>query len=745
MGMSARQHALPLLLLATCRGAGATPDSLSLDGGEDAWQTPAASSPFPIDDYVLGQDRCDYGALLALFDGEDYLIVTANDPPLGSPAYIRAVRVTPSGDVVDPYGIKVSELGPLAMDGACLGATCLLAWVRPNDGHVVASRVVGGAIVDDPLVDLGPADMHVQVAGAGDAFLVVWTPFGDNQRAARITAGGELLDTPAVSLPTSAQAPIMAISGDTLGWIAFWQDASSLRALRISSDGNYGEPSDLPLSVGQDGSLQVASGPDIHLLVWQHDDGSIRAARINSAGALLDADSIIVSASGRAPSVTLDSSDTFLVASFAADRDAIEVARVLLGGTLVPTFASVEMSGAMPDGDPLPPVFSSSGDDLLLAWSAANRGRNELRYIEASRLTAQGDQLDVPPLFLSTAPPLQSSLATSTRLDGILVAWLDSRRENWRDGPLDAVDVYASRFGTDGATRLGPAFLVHENATHDVAVSSSPTGWIVAAGGAPATVTKLGVDGDIVATEVLPDAATEVAVASAEARSLVVWRTDAGSRGARLADGELVDPLGFEITDGSKDDYSLSVASDGTRFLVAWVDEGGVRSSFVAADGDPVVAAWEVADCGAIPFGVHSAAVASKPDGWFVGWSCYEDGSVRGALLEPGGARYASVLVAPSGVEPIAGPLDVSFDGRANVVAWQAEPIAADGAVRAAWVQPDGNVPIPGGILIHEHASWIGRPAVGCSLDDACIVATSAFLDGRFLRAVASTLATPSP
>lgn len=196
--------------------------------------------------------------------------------------------------------------------------------------------------------------------------------------------------------------------------------------------------------------------------------------------------------------------------------------------------------------------------------------------------------------------------------------------------------------------------------------------------------------------------------------SLVVWIVNSKVYGARVAaNGTVLDPNGIAIaTTGRAALFSQRVASNGTTWLVVWVDS----SSNTRIVGARVDAAGTVLDGSSIPLTAASGnpsapSVASGGSNWLVAWEGARSGtdkdiygtrvSAAGTVLDPAGIL---LRVAESDqVKPA-----VAYDGTNWLVGW-GEP----SGISVARVAGDGGVLDSNAIAVTTNDSLgIGRMAI---------------------------------
>ncbi|MES1183594.1 MAG: hypothetical protein ABUL60_07245 [Myxococcales bacterium] len=346
------------------------------------------------------------------------------------------------------------------------------------------------------------------------------------------------------------------------------------------------------------------------------------------------------------------------------------------------------------------PAVAHSSSDYLVAWAEPQSGgifsaRNA--SIFSARVAANGQLIDSTPLLLGTGPGRRGTPSVASDGTDFAIVWDDTA--NGSD------DVFAAAVSSLGA--VSPSASIASGATSQTnpGVASNGSGYFatweepdgihgarltpeLTVDGSPALVAAGRADGGGTT------AATLASVASNGTSYLVVW-VDAGSArtvyGARVAaDGTVVDPSGFPIGAIAAGERPR-VTWDGASYLVVWKGATGAEGSLHAAS---------VSESGAVTaVELTSAAAASAPS---VGMLCGSPFVVwqETAPLSPADVFGVLVPAAASFVTPIAA---TSANEAAPVVSGrQTEALAAfvnDGRVYARIVtaSPCGGSVEPGG------------------------------------------------
>jgi hypothetical protein len=388
---------------------------------------------------------------------------------------IRAARMTPDGEVLDPVGVLVDGFerseGPVVV--AQGGGAFLVAWEK-EPACVYVSRVTtdGVLAVGAPLlVNQGPSDTSSRgpaVAWNGSSFWVLWSRNGEaaGVYGARVSPDGRLLDATPVKLAGVFGRPAVAAEGPRA--LAAWSGEGAaagplVRGARLGEDGALLDADPLPLlDVGTEiaGSAALAWNGSVYLLAAARGGAApeIRAARVGPDGKALDGAGLAL---GRAavmladgPTVAWNGSRFVVLWATQEMEEGRETPR--LAGALVGGDGQV---AAMPGRDWTTsgggPALAVSGGDAFAFWAEVSwwtdRGIPADLDVQGLRLGREGGAAGKPAL-ISRGTNLQSEPVIASGGDRLLVAWED-RRDDKANG-----DIYAARLASDGKT-LDPVAL----------------------------------------------------------------------------------------------------------------------------------------------------------------------------------------------------------------------------------------------------------------------------------------------
>jgi hypothetical protein len=550
---------------------------------------------------VYVPDICTNEAGDCAFDGTNFLVVWTWHDVHGEQLGINCARVTPQGELVDAVCIAISR----------------------------------GDYWND---DLG----HVAVAFDGSNYLVAWREsrngtYDYDIRGARITPAGVVLDTQGFLISGAENDqwhPSIAFDGTD--FLVVWQDARD-------SDNHY----------------------------------DIYGARVTPAGVVLDTAGIAVSAAANnqeAPRLVFDGVN-FLVVwqdyrnGYYSDIYGARVSREGLvldsSGLAISTATSYQWD----------PHVASDGTSFFVCWDDLRDGLNA-EDVYGARVTPDGIVLDTAGLVVTDADDNQGG--SSLLFDGTnyLVVWTDERHG------VGIRDVYGARVAPDGLVRDTSGLVISAAAVH-------PGGPVLAFDGA---------------------------------NSLVAWSdlsTGSGSAlyGSRVTPaGNVLDTLHFCLTPCAGYQQWPAVALGGTNYLVAWADlsDFAVPNILCAR----VTPAGEVLDQRGLKISTATGlqgevSVAFDGTNFLVVWDAYRSGTagdVFGARVTPEGEVLDTAGFSISVASNQCGSR-VAFDGTNYLVIWTA--VSSDlGDIYATRVTPDGVVLDTAGIAISTAANEQSMPAV---------------------------------
>ena len=147
---------------------------------------PLISAEFGLDQPLAGPAPCTRAAPLIAANDSGYLVVWTHGNGLATSAAVYAARLSLAGELLDPFGILVSDRAA-EQTGCAVAAgpdAFLVVWSAPHgtsvsDWDILGARIqADGTVIDSqPLTVCGQAgtvQSSPAVAGNGDNYLVVW-------------------------------------------------------------------------------------------------------------------------------------------------------------------------------------------------------------------------------------------------------------------------------------------------------------------------------------------------------------------------------------------------------------------------------------------------------------------------------------------------------------------------------------------------------------------------------------------
>ncbi len=386
---------------------------------------PLVSRVFAVDSAIVSYPRTRMERPAAAFNNGVHLAAWLAHVPIDGrfttyPA-IQFARVSPTGVVLDPYGINAphrtaNRRNPTV---AAFGSGFLLAWDE-DGGQSFAVRVdVGGRVLDltPTRLNLG----HSPAAACHPDGCVVVTTAG----AVRLGADGAVLGPAASAIPSGLESPTIVRTAS--GYVAAWAarplgGPSDVFFLRLRRDGTAIDtaPQTATFAASNRQTPRIASDGTRALLVWNATVGSgSRAPGIYG---------VVIPPSGPAPTSPLFFSTTspslpdvawdgvnYLVTW---QTHPFGTVRVTPSGTILDTTPRlVEPTTPLAAGAPVLSV-GTGGPQAFWLWSGDGTSYT-------TRLGPDGRSV-APPVRLSLAATLQVSPASAWDGNQFVVAWLDT-------------------------------------------------------------------------------------------------------------------------------------------------------------------------------------------------------------------------------------------------------------------------------------------------------------------------------
>jgi MYXO-CTERM domain-containing protein len=673
------------------------------------------------------------------FDGAQYMVVWSQEttPPSLDNGIYRA-RIAPDGSVLDPGGVRtyaqelLSPVVGLSFDGT----HHLVSW--SDSGGILAGRIAPDGTPVDTVPIAVDASAHGRgrrelgpVAGFdGTNHVIAWRFQGEDEQgyelyrimASRVTPQGQALDADGIvvhqqNFESSRVHRLDMVAGGGRSVVLWSEDDSgeggpralSIAVRQIAADGTV---STHPADAARRGlDFTIAAHPAGALLLWREGEDAF-AEYPAIVGMQLDAAGAPVAGSVVLPGSTASQQEVVAVASDGQDYF------VLWTDTIDPEAEGKALYGARvaADGTPLDPEplqLSTQSADLadvvfdganfVVTWVHHTGGEGDGDPFQTVRVSRAGELLDTQPLPPRLSSPDDTLAGASDGTHTLLVG------DNY-DSAGDALSVVL--MDQNGISGNAVQILDREQrfAVDDPSVASSGTGYLVAWDGGGQILGQR-VDGaGLLVGEPFPIASRapihSPKVSFGGGNYLVVWQASDGIFATRVSpDGQVLDPDGKMLAAlPTHLDSGVSVAFDGTSFVVAWAaravagDLGSVdvHAAEVGTDGEVVrqfVISNEPGSEG-IP-----AAAAGEPGQVLVAYSRFVPGApfdarrARARLLTPEDVPGPGPDAGPSG--PDAGPPGPAPDAGPPGPAPDAGPPELMPDAGGAPIEPP--VPPPGG------------------------------------------------
>lgn len=682
-----------------------------------------------------------YQALPAIaFDGNQYLVVWEDYHHYkGAPndTDIYGTRVTTSGQVLDPLGIRVStapnnQMAPTVAFG---GDVFLVAWSDERNGvgagDIVGARVSAGGVVLDPngfsISAVGGAQSNPALAflSSTQAFAAAWADrrsgTSSDVYVARISIAGVVLDAPlglsTLSGPGDQDRPALSCLEDTCMVVSEDRNGadSNIVARRVDASGTLLGPGTISVSsaVRRQTTPSVANDGSNYFVVWTDErnastspgPGDIYGARVSSGGAVLDPLGVSISQLAedeRFPSVVGDDTQYLVVWQRDVGQpnryDVLAHRRTLAGapiGAAPLTLAANVLARpelAPPRGYPIVPRAIFGGTNFFVLWADRTGYYDDVYGV---RLSTAGAILDASALLVSKQPNDQRAPRIAFNGTRYLAVWEDRRDPE----PPQVPELYGALLSSTGSVL-------------------DPNGRLIA-------TTKDSI------TPSSPESIRCPDVASNGVDFLVVWQRAGGSPTSVLAtrvaaaSGAVLDPAGIPIASGSTS--CPAVTFDGSNYVIATgLGTSSLRIVRVSSVGG-IVGVSTVPTSGNTL--VHSGGAASTGSGALIAWS-----SLNGLTYDVFAARTnsAGVLLDPTGFAVSTGVghryyARAAAGGGQYLVVWQDErngstnpDIVGTRITSAGSVLDASGVPIAtaAGPQINPSVSWVSQAFVVNWTDD---------------------------
>jgi len=690
---------------------------------------------FGMDSPLEGPAPCTRAAPLIAANDSGYLVVWTHGNGVATAAAVYAARLSPAGELLDPFGILISDRA--AEQTVCAVAAgpddFLVVWSAPHgtsvsDWDLLGARVqADGAVLDTPPFTVcgqaGTIQNSPAVAGNGDNYLVAWRDSrGSGIYGAVVAANGAVSSTNGFPISVAANdqyTPTVAALGTN--YLVAWQDYrnagiyynADIYAARVTGNGAVLDTNGIAVCKSANSKYHpaVAANGTNFLVVWEGYDPSgndILGARLGSDGLVLDTNGFVICHAANAqinPAAAALSGGSLVVwqdyrGSPSNDFEAAIYGARVLGDGSVADPGGVAMSSTL-SGQGNAAVGARGADAMVVWQDFRNNPASTLSDIYGASVTTTSNLTAALAFEVSTVANAEFSPVTAANGASFLALWADNR-----NAAASGVDLYGLRLDPTGSPVDAAPFpiCVATNDQAHPAVAAQGGNWLVA--WSDWRLSANATHSDIFATLVGPSGAVMQpggipictatndqdlpAVGALGTNFLVVWQdarrtsptvTQIDIYGARVSgNGDLLDATAFPIGRNSGQQTAPAIAANDYQALVVWT--GGrsgatvnqVYFARVGADG-AVLDTNGIALC-PTSFTQTAPAVTGNGQGYFVAWADWR-GAAANAPNIYGAQVGTNGVVSPANGLPIrvaAGVQTaptVAFNGLEYLVAWQ--------------------------------------------------------------------------
>ena len=289
------------------------------------------------------------------FDGTNYLVVWRKYIA-GNEWYVYGARVTSSGSVLDPAGIKISSRTQTSLNYtkpavSFDGTNHFTVW-QDSNGDIYGARISTSGVVIDPSgirISNSSTAMSPALAYDGTNYMVVWSDRreGNNKiYGSRISTDGTVLDPTGIKVyygTEFALNPSIAFNGTN--YFVVW-DYYGIRGVNIETSGVVNQ------------TIRVIDS-NINLSnvypVLAHDGSKYYISWAGSFGSYIDNSGNVISASGTQfrsssaiPSVSVDSTNKLFLFVYS---DSYNITGEIVGDVTAPTTSASPSDGTYPSSE----------------------------------------------------------------------------------------------------------------------------------------------------------------------------------------------------------------------------------------------------------------------------------------------------------------------------------------------------------------------------------------------------------
>ncbi len=560
-------------------------------------------------------------------------------------------RIQPDGTVLDPVGIQLVEGGNEYVGASCNGENVLMVSESIQTQPSVSARLLNsqGVLLNSPYTCPGE---QPAVASDGSGWIMVFTRLDSVVRhvyGARIGPDGVAIAPPSRLCQFESDQTCPSVAWNGTDYVVAFRDernvstsGSDIYALRVAPDGTVHDPDGFAVcnaNGDQNWTACAASGSTVLVACEDKRNGStadIYTARVRDTGAVDNTNgrAVCTAAGDDLSPKAVGNADGWVVVWEDNRTAATQVYRARIG-----------LDGRSIDPDGVP-VFSSANfqtnpnicldsSECVVCWSDSATDWPLSREVLVRRFDLSGVPLDTQPFPICQTGQYQRSPRLARTTSGFMTVYAETP-------DILNPDLYIAPLDSDGHLTGAGRIALKADAEYDVepVIASDGQNCLVAWKNSPngqadnlnILATRVTPSGGILDSPPIvvcnaPHTQTTLCVAYGGGVYLVVWSDDrASSRhiyGARVRpDGTLLDPNGFLI--GSNPIYQdfAAVGSDGSRFLVTWMEYVNSYASIVGRIVDPDHPGGSppqfVIEQGAHPPFFRQSAVASSGSNYLV-------------------------------------------------------------------------------------------------------------------------------
>ncbi|MBM7115691.1 TolB family protein [Archangium primigenium] len=642
------------------------------------------------------------------------------------------------GTWVDAAGQRTAVPARFEVDRIVLSVSASV--VEGSSYPAVLDPIVSPEIgMDDPVY--GPADNSQSspaIAHNGKNFLVVWHDYRSNNYdiyGARVSNSGVVLDATGIRVSNALnEQSFPVVTHDGTNFLVVWQDYRNggydIYGARVSNAGIVLDTNGIPISSATNSQTEPAVTHDgtNFLVVWQdyrnggHD---IYAARVSNAGIVLDSSGIPISTyvnHQTKPAVASNGTNSLVVwqDTRSGGTEDIYGARVSnTGSVLNPNGILISTAVNRQES----PAVAYSGTEFLVVWQDYRSGTNYDIY--GARVSSTGVVRNPSGIPISTATNHQMAPALAKEGTNFLVVWQDTR----------SYDIYGARVNSVGAVLDTNGILVStaSSSAHEPALASDGTSSLVVwhdysyingpnIYGARVSSAGTVLDTSDISISKSGNGQYTPTVASDGTNYLVVWHDtrhgNSALYGARVNEmGTVLDTSGIPLATSGYSRFNPKVAYGGTSYLIVWCEYRSntsydIYGARVSSDG-------MVLDTTGIPISSDATSqydptVAYDGANFLVVWREYNSNTnndIRGARVSSNGAVLDTNSISISTASNDQHNPVVAFNGTNFLVAWLDYRIGS-GAIYGARVSSSGTVLDANGIPIATTTSGKGYPSI---------------------------------